>query len=510
MKRYLSVLLVVLLVSACGNSSREDLTGENQVAPVQVTKQPPNILILVADDLGVDSMGMFGAHERNATTANLDALASQGMRYDRFWTQPVCSPMRVTSLTGRYTFRHGVGGPLWSQSAHLGVPQPADPEGTTQQLDFSPMGVTKPGASKGPRKGPNTEDPPPGAAPKGPSTDELMIPAVLKGLPTPYATAAIGKWHMADRENGWLNHPNNVEFDYFSGPLAGDIKSFFAWQHVENGKPRQEFGYIDQHSVNDALRWINDQSEEQPWFMWFSFINPHEPFHKPPVDLIQSENLKKLDPNGLTVQNTPTYFKAQVEAMDSLVGQLLAGIPEEQRNNTYIFWLGDNGDENWAREVKDRKPNRFKMTNYEGGAHVPFIAAGPGIPANSVNSSLAHVVDLFSTVIELAGGNPAELAGEPKIDSVSMRSQLLAEQAPLRREWNYTDVDLGKFAKGPASAIRNGDYKLISSPGAEEFYHLPSDPEERNNLVDNMDTAALENYLLLKQQLMQLKSTESN
>lgn len=494
------LLLCLFTLSACSQdpSDHEASTALAEITESSHESRPPNFLILIADDMGVDSLSEWGEHERNASTATISNLAKEGMRFDQFWTQPVCSPMRVTAMTGRYTFRHGVQGPLWSQAAHIGVPIPEPKEEGIPSLDFSPMGGIF-DASKLPF---STEDPLPGQAPKGPSPDELYIPAVLKSLDKGYATAAFGKWHMADRENGWLNHPNNMGIDHFSGPLAGDIKYFSAWQHVENGVPRQEFGYVDQHSTDNAIDWI--QHQDNPWFVWFSFINPHEPFHKPPVELIQSEELKSLDPLGMTEENTPTYFKAMVEAMDSLSGQIIASIPEEQMDNTYIIWLGDNGDELNSRPVEERRPNRWKMTNYQGGANVPFIIKGPGIKANSVNSSLAHVVDIFATVLELAGGDASKIA-DRKIDSVSLAGELFGDEASGFRDWNFTDVNV---IGGPAQAIRNQQYKLIRTQRGDEFYDLLNDPKELNNLVETDDEAIQRAYASLSEQLVALLATE--
>lgn len=477
------------------------LAGCNSEAPVEGTvdadapDQPPNILIIVADDLGVDSIPSFGRHPRNAMTPNLDELAAGGMRFTQFWAQPTCSPTRVTALTGRYPFRHGVNGPLWDQSAHLGVPMPAPPEGSPREYDHNPFGPIPPGGAV---NGPNTSDPAPGVAPAGPATDELFLSAALKQLDQPYATAAFGKWHMADRENGWLNHPNDVGFDHYSGTLAGAIPSFFAWQHVENGEPSQQTGYIDQDSVDRTVAWITSLQENQPWFVWFSFVNPHEPFHKPPTELIHSADLKALDPQGIGPDNVVSYFTAQVEAMDSLVGQLVDGIRAAQRDNTFIIWLGDNGDDVWARAPEEQRPNRFKMTVYEGGINVPAIVTGPGVAAGAENDSLAHVVDLFATAIDLAGGDVTALRAGREIDSQSLAGQLMSDPGAPARDWNFTHF---RFAGGHQRAIRNEEYKLLSMPDGDQLYRLSADPEERNNLVDSDDATDQQNYRELKSQL---------
>ena len=488
MRRVIVLVTTLGMLAACTQEPAEEARVSNE------STRPPNILMILADDLGVDSLASFGQNSRNAMTPNLDELAAGGMRFTQFWAQPTCSPTRVTALTGRYPFRHGVNGPLWDQSAHLGVPMPSPPEGSPLEYDHNPGGPIPPG---GATRGPNTSDPAPGMAPPGPAPDELLLPAVLKRLDHPYATAAFGKWHMADRENGWLDHPNDVGFDHYAGTLAGAIPSFFAWQHIENGEPSQQTGYIDQRSVDDAVSWISGQAD-QPWFVWFSFVNPHEPFHKPPSELIHSEELRALGPQGIGPDNVVSYFTAQVEAMDSLVGQLMEGIPPEQRDNTYIIWLGDNGDDVWARAPEERQPNRFKMTVYEGGINVPLIITGPGIASNSENDALAHVVDLFATAIELAGGNTANETSDRAIDSQSFAGQLMSDENASERDWNFTHFNA--FG-GHQKTIRNNEYKLISLDDGDQLYRLSVDPGERNNLIDSTDPADQQNYRELKAQL---------
>ncbi len=452
----------------------------------------PNFLVLVADDLGVDSFASYGINPRNARTPNIDRLAARGMLFTEFWAQPVCSPTRASVLTGQFSFRHGVSGPVWGYEDEMGIPIPEAPEGSPKELDYGPFGLRE-------RPGPSAKPPltPPALRP-----DAFTLPQALK--PLGYATAALGKWHLADLGNGWLEHPNIAGFDYFSGPLAGALFSNFAWQHVENGVARQETGYVDQHSVDTALAWIRGVAPGQPWFVWFSLINPHEPFHKPPEDLIRSLELRALDPNGVTDENAPLYFKAQVEAMDSLVGALLDGIPDEMLANTYVIWFGDNGDDRWARSIDERTPNRYKITLYEGGVRVPFVAAGPGVPSGVRNDSMGHAVDLFNTVLELADVPPAEDA----VDSLSLAGQLTAQKGALRRNWNFSDIDMGMGRR--SSAIRDEAYKLIVTPKAEELYHLPSDAAERKNLLANdatdLGVEARAHYEALKNQLRQLLS----
>lgn len=464
--------------------------GEQKIASVNPTVRP-NFLILIADDLGVDGLVSYGTNPRNARTPNIDQLAADGMLFTQFWAQPVCSPTRASALTGQYAFRHGVEGPVWGFEDQMGIPVPQAPEDAPMELDYGPFGLAKPEAW--------TRPPP--VLPPGLRPDQFTLPKALKALG--YATAAVGKWHLADPDNGWLEHPNLAGFDYFSGPLAGALSSLFVWQHVENGVPRQESGYVDAHSVNAALKWINGVAEGQPWFVWFSFVNPHEPFHKPPEDLIHSQELRSLDPHGVTEENVPLYFKAQTEAMDALVGRLLGGVSDVNLASTYVIWFGDNGDDRWARSMAERKENRYKITLYEGGVRVPFIAVGPDVSPGTRNDSLAHAVDLYSTVLDLAGENPSASQADHIVDSQSLVAQLRSAPDASARSWNYTDVDIG-FGGGRSSAIRDAEYKLIVTPKNEELYHLASDPQETTNLVATMDEQARNHYRTLKDQLQQL------
>ena len=478
--------LCALLVAGCSPPK----VSEQQVESANPADRP-NFLILVADDLGVDGFASYGANPRNAQTLTIDRLAADGMLFTQFWTQPVCSPTRASALTGKYAFRHGVEGPVWGYEDQMGVPVPQAPEDAPLELDYGPFGLAEPRAWMRP----------PPVLPPGLRRDEFTLPMALKALG--YATAAVGKWHLADLDNGWLEHPNLAGFDYFSGPLAGALSSLFAWQHVENGVPRQESGYVDAHSVDDALKWINGVAEAKPWFVWFSFVNPHEPFHKPPEDLIHSQALRDLDPQGVAEENVPLYFKAQIEAMDALAGRLLAGLSDADFANTYVIWFGDNGDDRWARSIEERKVNRYKITLYEGGVRVPFIAVGPGISPGIRNDSLGHAVDLFSTVLDLAGEAPPTSQPGHVLDSQSLVAQLKSTPGAPARSWNYTDINMG-LGGGRSSAIRDAEYKLIVTPKTEELYHLAADSQETTNLVANMDEQAQIHYQALKHQLQQL------
>ena len=452
------------------------LSGCTDPAEQHADAAPPNILVLIGDDMGVETLASYGVGTPTAVTPNLERLAARGLRFERFWSQAACSPTRAAILTGRYGFRTGVVTPLyygWSKMDPLLVPQPSVPPGSPREIDFTPRARVPDGVDA------TMGTLPPGfPTPGGPASDELMLPAILKSLPANYATAAIGKWHLADFDNGNLHHPNHVGFDYFSGTMYGSPKSYFAWRHVENGRLSGETGYIDSRVVGDATKWISQQTD-RPWFAWISFTSPHTPVHLPPRELLHSA-AKNLDPDALTPENAQAYFLAQIEAMDTLIGDLLGSMSQETLDNTYIFFLGDNGTARWDQPPAPRDPERVKMTVYEGGVTVPLIVAGPGIDAGQVRKPLAHVVDLFATIIELAGGTVAKnVTAYTAIDSVSMTPYLSGSGSGSRRDWVLTEIT---FGLAPSRAIRNERYKLILQKDQQEFYDLLTDPNETNAL----------------------------
>ena len=185
--------------------------------------------------------------------------------------------------------------------------------------------------------------------------------------------------------------------------------------------------------------------------------------------------------------------------MDTLIGQLLDGIADEVLENTYVIFLGDNGTDKWVDPPAPRDPARVKVTVYEGGINVPLIVTGPGISGGRVERPLAHVVDLFATVLELAGADAAGVLPESLvIDSVSMAPHLFQADLPSRRSWVMSE---GLMAGGTlgGTAIRDERYKLLVMPDREEFYDIEADPHELAPLsVETLSAAARSAYDRLK------------
>ena len=463
-----------------------------QATSVLAQQRPPNFLVLIGDDMGVETLSSYGIGTPTAVTPNLDRLANEGVQFDNFWAEPTCSPTRAAVLTGRYPFRNGVRGPLMAFWGRMGVAPPEKPATAHKEALFNPLGPVE-----------AVDDPMPDEYTPGLLNSELLIPELLKRLPTPYATGAVGKWHLSSPYNeNWLDHPNANGFDHYAGTFTGTAYSYFAWPHIENGEVRQETGYVDTANAENAIRFIREQGDN-PWFAWVAFNNPHTHVHLPPIELLHSE-ARHLDPNAVSHDNTQPYFLAQIEAIDTLTGRITASIPEDAMDNTYVIFFGDNGTDRWSGPPAPIDPERAKMTAYEGGVRVPLIVKGPGIEAGTRIPYMAHAVDLFATILELAAGDNASVVpADRPIDSVSLVPYLHGNADDELREWNYSSVQIGTLRN--SRALRNSEYKLIIDNGNEELYHIAEDPAELHALdLENLTDTERSHYLALQAQLEEL------
>ena len=451
----------------------------------------PNILLIIGDDMGVDTLASYGLSEQPPATAALDDLARDGVRFTNFWAQPVCSPTRATVLTGRYGFRTGIGRPVG------GGPMPEPPE----------IPSWAPAETSGMPNAASAADralPRPYLLP-----DEFTLPTALKAGAEPgYATAAIGKWHLAGEGNGWTDHPNLAGFDHFAGLMGGGPESFFAWNKVVNGEVMGKVGYTPADKVDDAIAWL-DRQGDNPWFLWFAFNLGHTPLHMPPDEHLQSD-YSHVDPDAMPEESWHPAFAAMMEAMDTQIGRLLAALDPGVRENTYVIFMGDNGTYGPVVSPPVR-PDRAKGTIYEGGVNVPLIVTGPGVAGGGVSEALVNSTDLFATVMEMAGVDP-EAAVPPDVthDSVSFLPVLSDPGGPSAREWIYADEFFGGFGGVETAdyAMRNSRYKLLRFEGREEFYDLHEDPFEYENLLeDRLSGREDAEYRSLKEQIRELRGS---
>lgn len=478
-----TVFLLLLLAACCGNA----------VAQTEGSAERPNILLIIGDDMGNESLPCFGLGNPGADTPTLDQLCDSGVRFDNFWSQPVCSPTRATVLTGRYGFRTGVGRPTGDADAIGYFPEPpAKPAAAPAEQS---------GRGGGARRGNAPTD-------YGLPLNELALPMIFNANhQLGYSTAAIGKWHLADNRNGWEDHPNIVGFDHFSGLIRGFPASYFTWNKVVDGEWSGTTGYTPEDKRHDAVAWLDTQ-KDNPWFLWFAFTLPHNPLHLPPEDLLNSD-YSSIDPQADPATDSLPYFHAMLEAMDTEIGEILDSMPAEERANTYVIFMGDNGTSNNVVTEPYRR-GAAKGTVYQGGVNVPLIVAGPGV-RQGVSSALVNSTDIFSTVLDMAGIDiSASIPEKLSIDSTSILPYLRDPDAKSIREYVYVDNFAGNFAGVEQGnyAMRNSEFKLLRHNGNTEFYNLLKDPYEQQNLLEGtLTTGEQAQYDQLSTQISSLRSS---
>lgn len=508
----LSLLFAVIsMLCACGGQEQDsqvisDTDGSITAEVISATESSrPNILIMIADDLGVEQLASFGIGSQPAITPNLDRLAQQGMSFSNVWAQPICSPTRATLLTGRYGFRTGVGTAtperISGEYPELGRAENGGPDlSSFTGLSDKPLEVYE---DLGPvfrefrRYFANDDNPADGPFPTGTGlhSNELALPEILRSSDFAYATAAIGKWHLGENRNGWLQHPRNVGFDYFSVNMLNQPESYFGWFENVNGVIEQRTGYTPEQKVDDAINWVSEQSDD-PWFLWLAFNLPHYPHHIPEVD--------GLDNRGLDPTDHRTALDVMTAKLDQEIGRLLEGIGEEELENTIIVLIGDNGTTGEANDPPFH-PERGKFTLYEGGLRVPLIFAGPGIPLGEQSSVMVNSTDLFATIIELTGSViPQNLMH----DSVSLTPYFDNPSADSIRDYMYGDAFYeGSGIEEGAFTIRNGRYKLIRWHDHQELYDLEFDPYENTDLLEDGESEAEGRIIeVLESRVTQLRS----
>ena len=409
-----------------------------------------NILLLIADDYGVDSSSLYNSTINGASlppTPNINSLASNGVVFTRFYANPLCSPSRACLLTGQYGFRYGVGD------------------------------VVGPGVAL--------------------TTAAFTLPMAFTNAATGYALSQFGKWHLAPPAQ--VNAPRNVgRWTNYLGSLDGQLTNYYLWTKTANGSSFTSTNYATTDVVNDATNWIAKRGTNA-WFVWVAFNAPHTPFHKPPTNL--APHYSALSGTTADINSNPRpYFEAMVEAMDTEIGRLLTVV---DRTNTHIIFIGDNGT---LRDViQPPFPNtRGKDTLYEGGTHVPLVISGPAVTnPNRTNATLSGMVDLFATILEMAGTSvSAAVPASVPIDGQSLMPALSATNVQTRDAYSELFGDNVVPASATGRTLRNSQFKLINfSDGHNEFYDLLGDPFEKTNLLNSaMSTVQSGNFysLMLK------------
>lgn len=354
----------------------------------------PNVVLIVADDMGFADVGFHGSEIK---TPNIDAIAAAGTKLEQFYVQPLCSPTRAALMTGRYPMRDGL-----------------------------QTGVVRPWANY------------------GLPLEERLLPQALKEVG--YETAITGKWHLGHIAPEYL--PTHRGFDHQYGHYNGAIDYFthirdggFDWHRDDH--VNHDEGYSTHLVAKEAVRLIESRDKNKPLFLYVPFNAVHTPHQVPDDYKAPYADLKE----------PRRTYAGMVAAMDEGIGQILGALDSQHiRDNTLILFTSDNGGPRPGVVTSNGPLRAGKGSLYEGGVRVAACAAWTGhIPAGSTCNAPLHAVDVFPTLVRLAGGNltqPLPLDGLdawPAISAgaTSPHSEILVNATPSN------------------GAIRVGDWKLV-------------------------------------------------
>ncbi len=423
---------------------------------------PPNVILIIADDLGYGDVGCYGSE--HIRTPHIDALAAEGVRFtDGYVAAAVCSPSRAGLITGRYPQRHG--------------------------FEFNIAG---------------RDDL------HGLALSERTIADVMQSAG--YATGAIGKWHLGKSAE---QHPQSRGFDEYFGMLEGGstyvtlrtpeavaINSLGQESRVRERPNKilrdrtvvEEDEYLTDAFTREALDFINRHREE-PFFLYLSYNAPHTPLQAKRTDVEAYSHIEDVKTR---------VFAAMVKSLDDGVGQVTAKLEElGLQENTLVAFISDNGGALYVGGASSNGSlNGGKRYQYEGGVRVPFIMKWPArLPAGQVDSRPVISLDLLPTFAAAAGAE----AGKG-IDGVDLMPYLTTEKQGSPHERLF-------WRAAPNLAVRKGRWKLwlvnratpgletqlqpgsdrlprqdwpVSSPRGqvELLFDLSKDEEERRNLAE--------------------------
>ena len=414
--------------------NEETLTSATATSlPLPAPEDPPNIVLIFVDDLGYKDVSFNGATE--IQTTNIDRLANEGIVFNNgYVTYPTCSPSRAGLLTGRYQSRFGLEGNLAYMPFDKGLGMPLE---------------------------------------------ETTFPTYLQEAG--YRTGIVGKWQL-----GAAHHftPLKRGFDYFFGFLGGghdywnidasNPGSEYSVPLVENKSTATFTGYLTDALTNKAIEFMEEEQDD-PFFLYLAYNAPHDPYQAP------SELVQKYRNIGDSDRRT---YLAMVDSLDQNVGRVLKALEQsDQRDNTIVFFLSDNG----GTQAGDNGPLRGgKGKFYEGGIRVPFVASWPARwPQGETYEPMVISLDIAATALEMAGATVTD--DTRPLDGVNLDPFLRGEEVDPPHEalfWRHWRT--GGYA------VRSGNMKLVKErTGEPMLFDLDDDiGETRDLLASDAETAS--------------------
>ena len=416
----------------------------------------PNIIVMVADDLGWADVGY---HQGPIDTPALDQLAAEGVQLDRFYTTPICSPTRAALMTGRDPIRLGV--------AYATI------------MPWMNNGI---------------------------HPDEKFMPMAFRDAG--YQTAMVGKWHLGHAQQDF--HPNNRGFEHFFGHLHTEVGYFppFSNQGGKdfqlNGKSISKDGYETFLLADEVSRYIRDRDTDKPFFVYMPFIAPHTPLEAPeellakyadmvddrkPARARNTDNTRRIRKMTMRPSARPLYA-AVVDAMDQAIAQVLATLEEQGiADNTIVLFFSDNGGAAYATGGADNVPLRGgKGETFEGGIRVVSVMRWPtALSPGAKMEQIMTVMDVFPTLAAAAG---IETGVTRKMDGQNMWPAIVDNVPSPRKQTIFFASETPTYGSFSITAF-NEHWKLVQEieQGNEgtnitnHLFRIGQDPYEYNNLA---------------------------
>lgn len=383
--------------------------------------QKPNIILIMADDLGYETIGAYGS--KVYETPNLDKLADEGMKFSHCYSMPLCTPSRVQLMTGKYNFRNYIG---------FGLLDPSER-----------------------------------------TFGHLMQEAG-------YATCVVGKWQLL----GYKKQQELAGGKIGSWPQQAGFDEYCLWQIDQlgsrfkhptlsiSGKETQK--YEGRYGPDIFVEYIEnfiEKNSDRPFFLYYPMALTHDPF-------VPTPNHPDYNDDQAHKSNNPTYFGTMVNYMDSIVGRVVHKLEEQNLlENTLVLFVGDNGtDRDVTSSYLGQAFKGNKGYTNDAGTHVPFIASWPAqISTGSNNDNLVDFTDFLPSILEAA---KVELPNDLTIDGLSFYPQLRGKESEVR-DWVFChyDPNWGKFVA--SRFVHNKEWKLYEDG---RVFKLREDLQEKNPL----------------------------
>ncbi|MDA8796966.1 arylsulfatase [Luminiphilus sp.] len=427
------------------------------LAGAQMTAaERPNVVVIVADDLGWADVGYHGG---NIDTPSLDRLAEQGVQLNRFYTTPICSPTRAALMTGRDPMRLGVA---------YGVIMPWDNIGVNPAEHFMPESFGAAG----------------------------------------YQTAMVGKWHLGHAQMTY--HPNERGFEHFYGHLHTEVGFYPPFANVGgkdfqvNGVTADDEGYETYLLADEVSRYIRERDTQKPFFIYMPFIAPHTPLDAPaelqekykdidtdlpPARSNQTDSTRRISKLLMRESARPMYA-AVVDGMDQAIGQVLNTLDEEGlSDNTIVLFFSDNGGAAYSYGGADNAPLRGgKGETFEGGIRVVSLMRWPEkLQGGQIFDQVMTVMDVFPTLADAAGVDPLntfEFDGSSLWPSISEGTThrredmiMFASEIPIYGSFKLTAFD------NTWKLVQEMEQEQLSTTVTNYLFKIADDPNEYNNLA---------------------------